>query len=247
MPKNTMKIKWYEQNKRQNILQIYKRGLEFAFVSRNYEQCHPFVLCKDFLQLVIFSNIHNKPISLFNFNYNPNKFPIDFSSLKLILRNTSDPEFTNKINNSIVFINIFENLLKIKKTRYRLCENNTIFITGSKRWLKAPPLISMYMLLLRIGIMHSIEKPIEYTINGILKNSIKPYQSKDASLLRSSLYGIDKIIKNGDRKLFCQDIKKNYPDINLMTIHRDGILFYSTELCKANNQTPQMYTSWQSL
>ena len=79
MFKRSISIKWYDDDKRNNnILQIYKKGLEFSFVSENNEQCHPFVFCKDFLQIVIFANIYNRIISIFNFHYNPRKNPICF-------------------------------------------------------------------------------------------------------------------------------------------------------------------------
>lgn len=245
MSKKPVNIHWYDADKRtRNILQIYKKGLEFAFVSNANEQCHPFVFCKDFLQLVIFSNIHEKSISLFNFNYNPKKNPVSLDKLRIILRNTSDADFIKKIENAVVFINYFEKTLKIKQTKFCLCENNTVLFVSSKRWLKSPPLISMYMLLVRIGMIHEKDKPIDYTINGILQNKIKPYQLKDFSLLKNSLYGIKKILEDGDRKSFYKDIKKNYPDINLMTIHKDGILFYSTELSRINNKPTQVVSHW---
>lgn len=245
MCKNFINIHWYNADKRiRNILQIYKKGLEFAFVSNSNQQCHPFVFCKDFLQLVIFSNVHNKSISLFNFNYNPKKNPISLDKLRIILRNTSDAEFVKKIENAVFFINYFEKKLKIKPTKFYFCENNTILFESSKRWLKAPPLISMYMLLIRVGMSHEKSNSIDYTINGILQNKIKPYQIKDFSLLKNSLYGIKKILADGDRKSFYQDIRKNYPDINLMTIHRDGILFYSTELSRIDNKSTQVASHW---
>ena len=248
MFKRSISIKWYDDDKRNNnILQIYKKGLEFSFVSENNEQCHPFIFCKDFLQIVIFANIYNRIVSIFNFHYNPRKNPICLKEIRILLKNKSDKEFIDKIKNSIDFINQFEKKLQIKKTKFKICEDNTALLIASKRWLKSPPLISMYMLLIRIGMVHKINKKTDFTINGILENKIKPYQVKDCSLLKNSMYGIKKIMRIGDRKCFCRDIRKNYPDINLITIHRDGILSYSTDLFQSDNQNLQTITRWQSL
>ena len=73
MPNCLKRIKWYESGcKNSNVLQIYKKGLEFAFVSDNYEQCHNFILCKDFLQDIVYSNINEKTINIFNDLYTLN-------------------------------------------------------------------------------------------------------------------------------------------------------------------------------
>lgn len=245
MSKKSISIKWYDTDKRKNnILQIYKKGLEFAFVSSTNEQCHPFVFCKDFLQIVIFANIYNRAVSIFNFHYNPKKNPICLNQIRILLKNNSDNDFLKKTENSIDFINQFEEKLKIKKTKFKICENNTILLIASKRWLKSPPLISMYMLLIRIGMVHEKHKKIDHTINGILQNKIKPYQMKDFVLLKNSICGIKRIMVLGDRKSFYKDIHKNYPDVNLMTIHRDGILFYSTELLRLDNNNLQAVSQW---
>ena len=94
------RIKWYESKRRNlNILQIYKKGLEFSFVSDEYEQCHEFLFCKDFLQTIIFSNIRNKPINIFNFMYNPERNPrIHTDELRILFRSNNDANFDQNLN-----------------------------------------------------------------------------------------------------------------------------------------------------
>ena len=154
MPNCFKKIKWYESgNRNSNILQLYKKGLEFSFVSQNYEQCHNFILCKDFLHDVVYSNINNIPINIFNFSYNPFRDPkICLQELRLLVRNDNDSQFEEKISNSVNFIAEIESVLGMKKSKIRKCTNNTWLIRASKRWLKAPPMISLFVLLMRIGL-----------------------------------------------------------------------------------------------
>lgn len=233
MPNCLKRIKWYESGcKNSNVLQIYKKGLEFAFVSDNYEQCHNFILCKDFLQDIVYSNINEKTINIFNFLYSPHKDPkICLKQLRLLVRNHSDKLFEKKLNNSIRFINELETSLRMKHTKLRVCENKTYLIQATRRWMKAPPMISLFVLMLRIGLMHNANKTAKKTLDDMLKNKIKPYQKKDAYLLKNSYLGFERIMKMGDRKIFYRDINKNYPNLSVDCIHNStGILSYSNEI-----------------
>lgn len=251
MPNCLKRIKWYGSSYRNcNVLQIYKKGLEFAFVSDNYEQCHNFILCKDFLQDIIYSTINEKPINIFNFSYDPHKDPkVSIKSLKLLVRNHSDKNFYDKLENSMAFINEIENILQIKKSRLRPCENNTWYIKGSKRWINAPPMISLYALLLRIGLIHKKGIPASKTLRDLVQHKIKPYQKKDAYLLKHSYLGFSKIVKCGDRKIFYRDMKNNYsPTLSVDCIHNaTGILAYTHEIANKENGFTVAIPKWHSV
>lgn len=229
------RIKWYESKRRNlNILQIYKKGLEFSFVSGEYEQCHEFLFCKDFLQTIIFSNIRNKPINIFNFMYNPERNPrIHTDELRILFRSNNDANFDQNLKNSILFINEMEGMLGMRKSESRRCENGCWMVRGSKRWLKAPPMISLFVLLVRVGMTHKPENSFQKTVNDMISEKIKPYQNKDSTLLRDSFLGMDKIIKMGDGKIFYKKMEKNYPNLTADCIHNDtGILSYTNEIRK---------------
>lgn len=251
MPNCLKRIKWYESGCRNsNVLQIYKKGLEFSFLSDNLEQCHSFILCKDFLQDIIYSTINNKPINIFNFSYDPNKDPkASLKSLKLLVRNNNDKVFQNKLENSISFINQIEKKLKIKKSKFQVCENKTFLITGSKRWINAPPMISLFILLLRIGLVHKPTKTAIKTLNDLIHHRIKPYQKKDAYLLKHSYLGFAKIVKYGDRKIFYRDMKLNYSaTLSVDCIHNaTGILSYTHEIANKNDGLTVAIPKWHSI
>lgn len=248
---NCLNIKWYDSGyKNSNVLQIYKKGLEFAFLSNAYEQCHTFILCKDFLHDIIHANINNIPINIFNFSYNPYYDPkICLKELRLLVKNNSDNQFSDKLKNAIIFLNEIESKLEMKKTVLRSCENKTWLLKSSKRWMKAPPMISLYVLMLRIGLVHTPNKTAKETINDILKQKIKTYQKKDSYLLKHSYLGFEKILKIGDNKIFFKDIKKNYsPTLSLDCIHNStGILAFSHEIAHKNEGYTVIIPKWHSV
>ncbi len=54
--------------------QIYSTGVEFALVGRvdkKWKQAMTFVFCKDFLHDVVWAMLHKKPVTIYNFSYNP--------------------------------------------------------------------------------------------------------------------------------------------------------------------------------
>lgn len=54
--------------------QIYSTGVEFALVGRQdkkWKQATTFVFCKDFLHDAIWAQLHKKPVTIYDFRYNP--------------------------------------------------------------------------------------------------------------------------------------------------------------------------------
>ena len=97
--------------------------------------------------------------------------------------------------------------------------------------MKAPPMISLFVLMLRIGLMHKANQTSKKTLDDMLQNKIKPYQKKDAYLLKNSYLGFERIMRMGDRKIFYRDMNKNYPNLSVACIHNStGILSYSNEI-----------------
>jgi len=222
-------IKWKPVEANYKILQIYSKGLEYSLVSSNYEQCHPFVWCKDFLQDVIYSATNKKNISIYKFKFNPFTDPLPcLDRTRLLITNPKDKSFSKKITKVVDFINQIENQLKIKKSFVRRCasppdcykKSGIFMFEGSKRWIQAPPMLSLYSLFLRTGFCHTEGKHFTETIQGIVSGEIKPYQRKDAFFLQKIDPAFQKILRVGDRRIFCRDIQLNYPSsMNVDTIH----------------------------
>lgn len=241
MNRRSCNIQWKNTSKNSTILQIYSRGLEYALVSKNHEQCHPFVFCKDFLHDVLYSTINQKPISIYKFAFNPTEDHLPcLDKIRLLIANSKDKKFASKVPAILDFVNQIEESLKIKKSTARTCsnlpeiyKNSGVFLfEGSKRWLQSPPMISLYSLLLRVGICHTVGDSFSKTINGIESGTIKPYQKKDSHWLKKSSLALAKIMRIGDRRIFNRDMRLNYPSqLDLEIVHnRLGIIGFSTDI-----------------
>ena len=237
------------------ILQIYTKGLEYALVSSSFEQCHPFVWCKDFLQDVIYSTVNQKAIKIYNFEFNPNQDPNpSMYKVRLLLANTKDKSFANKIPHVLDFINQVEDHLKIKRTTVRRCasppsgyEKYGVFLfEGNKRWLQAPPMISLYSLLLRVGFSHITGRNFLDTFEGVKSGEIKAYQKKDSTWLAGTDPAFKKILKTGDRKIFHRDIKHNYPKhMTIDSVHNFlGIIGFSSEISWKSKGNSTLVPFW---
>lgn len=248
-------IQWLEPKINEKILQIYSKGVEFALVSENYEQCHSFVWCKDFLHDAVYSTLNNKPIEIYRFKFNPTINPNPcLKSIKLLLANSKDKKFKEKIPACLDFINQIEEQMKIKKTIIKECDNipniyknsGVFLFEGSKRWIQAPPMISLYSLLLRVGFSHIKGTSFKDTIDGIYSKAIKPYQKNDRKWLMDSELALEKILRLGDRKVFYRNIKENYPNkFTIDIVHNKlGIIGFSTDILLSLAGASVVFPSW---
>jgi len=249
------KIVWYPASKNTAIRQMYYRGVEYALVSRKNEQCHPFIFCKDFLHDVIYSCLNKEPINIYDFSFNE-KNPIpELNKIKLLFTNSKDKFLKDKIPNIIDFINQIESYLKIKKTVVFSCPNpplgyeksGVFLFEGSKRWLKSPPMLSLYSLMLRIGINHQCGKSFLETIENIKSEKIKPFQKQDLHYLKNSEIAFSKILSFGDRKIFFRNITQNYPSMDIKDVHNKlGIIHFSRDCVRIALGLSVLVPAWHS-
>jgi hypothetical protein len=223
---------------KKDIAQIYSNGLEFAVATKS-KQCSHFVFCKDFLHDVVWANLYNKRIDLYRFFYDPVAHPIDvFDLTRVLVANSSDQYFNQKIPNCLDFINQIEKDLRLKRTVAYECENppedyilsgGVFLLEGSQRWMNSPPLLSMYTLLLRCGFVHKIGDHYNTTLDKIENGDLAAYQDNDKDFLQSSRPGIKAIMALGYRKIFFKDMTRNYlQNINVNDLHhRCGIRAFS--------------------
>lgn len=224
-------VEWYNDEE-MSLRQAVTNGIEFSFLSKNNKQVSPFAYCKDYLQDVVHGFLTNKKKSIYGFTYDPKKHqPISITTTKLLVTNFQDPYFSSKIPNCLDFLNQIELELKMTKTsalkadeppmRYTRC--GVWIFQGSRRWLKSPPMISLYTLLIRIGFGHTIGTPFKDTIAEILADKKTPYQPVDRWRLSEAMDGINAILTAGDRKIFHRKIQDNYPDKIAVKIMHDNL------------------------
>jgi len=234
-------IQWKPLPPNSKILQIYSKGMEYALVSKDYKQCHDFIMCKDFLHDVVFSTLNNKQIGIYKFRFNPLTDPRPcLNKIRLLITNSKDKKFAQKIPGCLDFINQIENRMKIKKSIVRNCwrpqepyQSAGVFLfEGSKRWIQAPPMLSLYSLLLRVGLSHTIGDTFEETIHKIKNGLTKTSQKYDRKWLDGIDPAFEKLFRLGDRRIFHKNIQENYPKkLIIDTVHnRLGIVGFSADI-----------------
>lgn len=231
-----LEIKWH--SKCDKISQIPKEGIEFAWVSENYQQLHQLVWCKDFLQDVLFAHLNSQKVEIYKFGYNPVVDPKPYmQKTRLMISNWKDQNFGQKVEEKLKpFLNAIEGRLKMQKTEVHKCDSvppiykksGVYLLEGDARWMVAPPMISMLTLLVRVGMLHNPEKTFGTTMRWVRDGKIDPYYptysynkegvntiDTDMQLMDACYKAIQRIIKEGDRKIFGSDIHANYPSKNI--------------------------------
>ncbi len=263
-----LEIKWHPKSDK--ISQIPKEGIEFAWISEDYQQLHQLVWCKDFLQDVIFGHLNSRETEIYKFNYNPVVDPKPYmQKTRMIISNWKDHSFGQKVEENLVpFLNAIEKRLKMQKTTFQKCDkvpptykkSGIYLLEGDPRWMIAPPMISMFSLLIRVGMLHQVDETFGSTLRKLRDGKIAPYYptislnnkgvntiDTDRSLLQVTYKSIQRILKEGDRKIFGSDINKNYPKFgkngestSVYFIHEScGLKAFAKELTKS--QFPQWH------
>jgi hypothetical protein len=218
------KIEWHPKTRQ--LCQIPKEGLEYALVSEDYRQIHQLVWCKDFIQDAIYGHINKKKVTIYGFEYDPATYPpVYLEQTRLMIANWKDANFERKLlENCQEFLHQIESVLSLRKTVIERCKNpppryrkaGVFLLNGSKRWMNAPPMVSLYTLLIRVGFVHPVGQSAMTTLEQIKAGKLQPYnhhpsKDTDADLVRRVFAGIERILRYGDRRLFHRDIRLNYP------------------------------------
>lgn len=240
-PKTEKTIGWYGSFGGLN--EAVTSGLEYAFVSKDGQQCHKFVHCKDFLHDAVRSSVLGQDANfnnaeIYNFRYDPKVDPpLHTDKTRMVIANSNDSEFYEKIPNCLDFLHQIETQLKIAKTCMTRCakppsrykRGGVWHLVGSRRWITSPPMLSLYALFLRVGMGHKISESFHSTINNIVDGSQKAYMIGDKGRLKGGKIGIDRLFAVGDRKVFPRNIVSNYPNVDISIFHNYfGIVGFSS-------------------
>jgi hypothetical protein len=229
MGMQNLKVNWYKNrnHSRQVIIQSISKGLQFAFLTDSNDQCDPFVFCRDLLQGYVKTAIHREKSKIYT--------PCLTRTRLLVTDNSFDIE--SRIPGCLDFIHQIENELKIRPTKTIKCKKigfSVFAFEASRRWIKSPPMLSMYTLLIRVGMSHTKGCFWRETVESIVCGKKSPYVAQDKNRLKYGVDGIYKILKHGDRNIFHRQIELNYPKKEkLGTIHSFlGIVGFSTKQSK---------------
>jgi len=215
-------------NEKQFLCEIYNVGFQLSFVSKDLKQCHPWVLCKDFLTDAVWATMHQSRVGIYGFSYDTKIHPpISLNPVLLMVRNTQVTEktFAESIQNSCKFLNKIERKLKFKKAKVENVilekKTNCWLFTLDKRWLHASPMISLLSLFMRVGLKYNPELNFNSFIRSVKHDEIqvgKNGTKNDKKYLKQSRKFRLLILKNGI-KIFKTKMKDNYPTSDIHTIH----------------------------
>lgn len=211
-------------------------------------QATPFVLCKDYFQDAVNAQLNNKPQSVYGFSYDPSvNPPVMVDRIRLAVGNAADTTLSEKIPNIIDLLNQAERKLKlirskafIPETSYPKYENKggTFIIEGSIKWMLAPPMISLYTLLTRLGLTHTVGKDFWESLKDITENKTAVYTSgtsgsNDVGYLKTAMPTIKRIFEYGYGKIFYLNAKDNYPNnVSIERLHNSfGIVGLAQSSC----------------
>jgi hypothetical protein len=211
------KIVWSANHSTQ---QIYRHGVELALCSDANHQIGTFVFCKDFFQDAILAFLHNVTCDIYGYSYEPRSMPaIPQNNLKVLITNASDPVLAERIGSLEEFLHQIENKLGVACTVVERCEDvpekytkcGIYLLTADPIWMHAPPLLSLWTLLARNGLMHTKGDKWEMTIQNIIDGKVKAAQAYDNIYVKFGKPGLDLLLEKGVEALFGKVMKHNYP------------------------------------
>ena len=220
-----MDINWMAD--RAGIAQIYSQGLEYAFVSEDGRQCHPFVYCKDFLQDAVWGQLHNKAAGIYGFSFNPAAMPpVYLERFTILLRFNRRDTFPKEIiSNTLPLLHMIEKVKGYEPCtidsvgKFQGTGSEVFLLSADKRWLHAPPLLSFYTLAIRVGLTYD-GSTLEEFFSKVKDGKVSCLSGNDRSYTTSALKITDKLLKTSEQDLFGGEMAKNYPPgINISSLH----------------------------
>lgn len=217
-------------------------------MSPKLEQCHDWVLCKDFLTDAVWATVNKSEASIYGFRFHHERNPqISMDPVLLIVRNkqVKNDIFDKCIVNSAKFMNMLETklkftLCKVEKVTFKVDEGDysVWMFSLDPRWLHAPPMVSMLSLMIRVGCHYSGKGYLAAALRKFKKSVIAKRTKmnedddcdledidgfealyNDAEYLRKS-YALRTLIVKKGLSIFKKDMKDNYPrDVDVHTVH----------------------------
>lgn len=244
-------VKWWTGAAGLN--EIYQTNkIQFAFLASPTEgskQCHPWVLCRDFLHDAVKATLTETTQSIYGFIFNGTKNPpVDVKKMRMLIRHTEVKERDAKktteyekdrIHRALALIHRFEKVGKLSKTKIERIQKTkdgipVWLLVGSKKWVRSPFMLSMYTYLIRLGtdpnLMWDEGKPLTEILSDTASKN-KSGGGNDMRYLQTHHDKLEKIMA-AHKELFypANDLDPSYSDVDVMqTFHdRSGIL----NLCK---------------
>lgn len=235
--------KWKEDK---SMSEIYHKGVQFALISSDGQQIHPFVYCKDFLQDAIMAYVNKSSASIYGFSYNiKTDAPIDMKNTIIALRHKGkdQDEMKKRAKKARRFINEIDKEMGFEPTRLvyggefptkQIVTSKPVkpekvdvwVFVGDKKWQFSPTMISLYSMFLRMGLSYNrLATPNgwrDHYDNG------KFLTQNDRSYARRAKAKLDLIIGKDPVEIFAPTMIENYPQVNVSEMHNySGIVSFA--------------------
>jgi hypothetical protein len=256
---NQIKIQRFPEN---YLCEIYQDvDMKFAFVSDakdGYRQCHTLAKCRDFLQDAIRAFITKGSASIYSFTYkhgtNP---PIDMKKTRMLVKRdgkTSNDDFKTQMGRAKRLLVHYERKAGWSESKVLKVEGDPglrVFISPPE-WMRAPHLISLYTLLIRLGAYkasycgvkkeETIQSKFKELIEGN-RNTGRNGQPLDINYLSTIYQHIELIMEKCD-ELVSEKIEDNYPNVSINSLHNhSGIV----SLCQGRHCDKKLNEAFQKL
>lgn len=250
-------VEWFEAK---NLAEIYQQtNMQFAFITapkHGNKQCHTWALCRDFLHDAVRTARTGIKSTIYSFNFDKKSNPpLDLVKMRMLVRKkglkkTEKVAFDNKMKAGLKLLNHYEKMDGAALSKLVKVDDNkedAWVFTGPSMWMKAPQLVSMYTMLIRLG-----DKEIKFKNNEDLMAKFKDLaeQNKsgkltdnDANYLRACWNKFDLVMTNRT-KLFPVSIFADQKNIPISTFHdRSGIWNF----CSFNSPVKEINTKFKQV
>ena len=208
---------WY--TKYHHIAQTISTGVQYSFLSADNRQCFPFVFCKEFLIDVVAGELKDKPVNLYGFQYNEANPRVDLTHVRVLLKDFSDRKFLNSVDRMSVFLQLLEEKMGCKTfSKIQMVDNSPkyegpiVLLTSPAKWMLAPPMLSLYALMIRIGMFFNLEDTAWEHCQKIRDCKILTGNIRNSDYLKKAWKVMMDVVESGGTCRFKPDMKDNWPD-----------------------------------
>lgn len=222
----------------------------FAFMSEDHRQCHAFQSCRDYLGDIVFCSLNKWTLNTFRFD--PQACPPVSMNKARVLAHSGQADFATKARGSEDMIHQAEDALKIprsaiERTRTRPTPTGgAICLTGDAAWMTSPVMLSLYTLLFRVGLSHTVGDDWLKTFLDVGEGRKGNFYA-DKFICKQALSGVKRLVEKGWEETLGTDLVKNYPDktsdgatIRDMTTH-SAFGIYAFSLATSKVYCPHWY------
>ena len=234
--------------KKQHLVEIYQvLGIQYAFLSPDNVQCHPWIKCRDFLHDALRCHITGKKEGIYGFSYNPGTNPpLDLEKMRMMVKReptkaeSNAPENTKKMIDSALDIvrcvEDYSGIEPLSDVYYTTEDKDTYVFEGAVDWMESTFMISLYTFLIRLGAKKIKFKDKKELDSKLKKLCASRVADNDTNYLKTVLPFIYKIAeKRKELKYVKENGKRLFEGQTINLFHNyTGIVALSRQAAEKN-------------